>query len=267
MIRPVLALVCALLGTVRAFVVPLSVARRGPRSLAAADSGEHVPLVHTSLAADEVARRAAAFREACNSRRTVRFYSEDHVPLSVVEDCVAAAGTAPSGAHKQPWTFVVVQNPAVKAKVRELVEIEEQVNYDKRMAETWKADLAPMMSSLHRGGAKITKPYLTEAPYAVAVFAQTYGLDPATNEKDEHYYVTQSCGIAVGLFTAALHSAGLCSLVSTPMGSERQLRELLGRPINERLFCLMPVGFPAADATVPYRDPLRKPVAEVCVVV
>lgn len=139
----------------------------------------------------------------------------------------------------------------MKAKIRTLVEAEEKVNYETRMAEKWKQDLEHMMSAIHNGGGDITKPYLTEAPYLVLVFSQPYGLDRETGEKIDHYYVAQSVGIAVGMFTAALHEASLCSLVSTPMGSESEVKQMLHRPVNEKLFCLMPVGHPASDATVP----------------
>lgn len=180
----------------------------------------------------------------------------------------------------------------MKAKIRAVVEAEEKVNYESRMAEKWKQDLEHMMSAIHNGGEEITKPYLTEAPYLVLVFAQPYGLDRETGEKIDHYYVSQSVGIAVGMFTAALHEASLCSLVSTPMvcsevpppplsrpqtpqcrrqrrprrqrrqrqppnakrylqGSESEVKKMLSRPVNEKLFCLMPVGLPASDATVP----------------
>jgi len=160
-----------------------------------------------------------------------------------------------------------VRDPSTKAQIRSVVETEERRNYEQRMSQAWKDELQPMVGALHTDGV-ITKPYLTEAPYLVAVFAQIHGgMDAETGRKVEHYYVQQSVGISVGLFVTALQFAGLCSLVSTTMGAETELARLLDRPSNEKLFALMPVGSPAKDATVPYRDPLRKPLMDIMKVV
>lgn len=177
------------------------------------------------------------------------------------------AGTSPSGAHCQPWTFVLVATAAVKHGIRLAVEAEEQLNYERRMRKSWVKDVSHLVSRLH-DGATITKPYLDEAPFLIVVMKQAHGVDAEGNRVD-HYYPTESCGIAVGMLVAALHSASLVTLTSTPMGAEKKIRALCGRPANERVFLLLPVGFPAKGATVPYRDQatMRKPASEVMVVV
>merc|ERR1712107_448528 len=176
-------------------------------------------------------------------------------------------GTSPSGAHHQPWYFALIRKPNMKEKVRSLVEAEEKVNYERRMRKSWIEDLSSMTGAkaderlrcLQTGAPQ--KPYLTEAPAIIAMFKQTHTFDPA-GEKIDNYYVNESCGIAAGFLISALHNVGLATLTSTPMGAEQAIRELLGRPDNEKLFLLMPVGYPAKDATVPYRVPLRKPQSE-----
>eukprot|EP01060_Flectonema_neradi_P035853 TRINITY_DN670_c0_g1_i1.p1 TRINITY_DN670_c0_g1~~TRINITY_DN670_c0_g1_i1.p1 ORF type:complete len:323 (+),score=66.25 TRINITY_DN670_c0_g1_i1:99-971(+) len=198
--------------------------------------------------------KARSFYEHINKRRTVRAYSPETFPVSIIEDCVRAAGTAPSGANLQPWTYVIVKTAELKKQIQELVENEEAVNYAKRMRESWKQDL------LHLG-TDATKPYLSEAPYLVCVFKHTYRVDE-DGERLAVYYPEQSVGISVGLFQAALHTAGLTTLTSTPMGAETGIREILGRPENERLYLLMPVGFPADDVTIP--NITRKPLTELC---
>ena len=233
----------------------------------------HVPLNHTVLADHDMLLAAKSFRNLCELRRTCRFFDSAEPPLRVVTDCIAAAGTAPSGAHKQPWTFVVVKDQKVKEVARKVVETAERVNYENRMSKSWKADLEPMVGALHTapdGKQKVSKPYISEAPYLVFVFMQKFGLHADENGKEvkeEHYYVSQSVGIAVGLFTAALHASSLCSLISTPMGAEMQLHALLKRPKNEKLYCLLPVGFPAHGATVPFRDPVRKSPDDITVII
>jgi len=217
-------------------------------------SGQHMkPLEFTRYAEDEQRRRAREFLEELRRRRTVRQFSDRPVPREVLEDCVAAAATAPSGANKQPWTFVLVTDPALKSRIREAAEKEERAFYHGRAPERWLKDLQPFGTDEH-------KPYLEVAPALIVVFAQKHG----PSEADErHYYVQESVGIAVGFLLAALHHAGLATLTHTPspMGF---LAEVLERPSNERPFVLIPVGYPAEDAQVP--DIGKKPLSEVLVV-
>jgi len=220
--------------------------------------------VANRLPLDVMQSRAQGFHDLMNSRRTLRFYSNEDVPVDVVKLCIATAGTSPSGAHHQPWYFVVVRNPEYKQKIREYVEEEEAMNYERRMRKSWIEDLSVMTGAtsdkrLHStDGSVPLKPYLTEAPLIIALFKQTHVYD-ADGKKVDNYYVNESCGIAAGFLIAALHNVGLATLTSTPMGAENKIREMLERPANEKLFLLMPVGYPAHDATVPYRMPLRKP--------
>ena len=213
-----------------------------------------IPLRHERLAPDEALRRSRAFLASLETRRSVRFFSPEPVPRELVENAVRAAGTAPSGAHQQPWTFVVVSDPELKARLRSAAEEEEREFYERRATPEWLEALAPI-------GTDAVKTHITDAPYVVAVFEQAWGVGPDGGRR-KHYYVRESVGIAVGFLLAALHEAGLCALTHTPspMGF---LRELLGRPENERPYVLIPVGYPAGDATVP--DLERKPFDEIAV--
>lgn len=195
--------------------------------------------------------RARAFAEELAARRSVRAFSPDPVPPEVIEDCVRAAASAPSGAHKQPWTFVVVTDPALKRRIREAAEEEERAFYGGRAPERWLEDLRPL-------GTDADKPFLEVAPALIAVFAQKHGADAT----DRHYYVQESVGIACGVLLAALHRAGLGTLTHTP-SPMRFLGEILGRPTHERPYLLIPVGYPAPDCEVP--DLERKPLSEVLV--
>ena len=205
---------------------------------------------------DEAAQRAAssAFLERLTRRRSVRQFSTEPVAFELVANAIAAAGTAPSGAHQQPWTFVVVSDPERKAKLRAAAEEEERRNYAGRMSAEWIAALAPLGTDEH-------KSHLTDAPHAIVVFEQVYGFR-ADGAKTKHYYARESVGIAVGFLLAALHEAGLVALTHTPspMGF---IRTLLDRPPNERPFCVIPVGYPADGCTVP--DLERKPLDEILV--
>ena len=204
---------------------------------------------------EEMVRRSREFREEMDRRRTVREFSSRIVPPGVVLNAIRTAGTAPSGAHKQPWSFVMVTDPEIKARIREAAEVEERENYEHRMPASWLADLAPL-------GTDWRKPFLTTCPCLVAVFAQTYGqLDKGLVK---HYYVQESVGIAVGFLLAALHHAGLATLTHTPspMGF---LRDVLGRPANERPYVLVALGFPEKGCRVP--DLERKPLEEILTVV
>jgi iodotyrosine deiodinase len=191
---------------------------------------------------EEMKARAAAFYEDLRRRRTVRDFSDRPVPREIIEDCLRTAGTAPSGANLQPWHFVVVSDPGVKREIRTAAEEEERAFYSGKAPQEWLDALAPL-------GTDENKPFLETAPYLIAVFAQRYGLLPDGRQL-KHYYVNESVGIATGVLITAIHNAGLVCLTHTPspMGF---LNSLLDRPVNERPFLLLVVGYPAADAQVP----------------
>jgi iodotyrosine deiodinase len=201
-----------------------------------------LPLRFARLPEDEMVRRSAGFLETITERRTVREFSREPVPLEVVDNAIAAAGSAPSGANQQPWTFVVVTDPEVKRRIRGAAEDEERRSYDGRMPDEWLQALEPL-------GTDWRKPHLEDAPVLVVVFEQAYGVAP-DGRKVKHYYVKESVGIAVGFLLAALHVSGLVTLTHTPspMGF---LREVLERPDNERAYVVIPVGYPAPGARVP----------------
>jgi nitroreductase len=200
----------------------------------------------------EMRARAREFYEETARRRTVRHYSDRPVPREIIEDCLRAAGTAPSGANRQPWHFVVVSDPAVKRGIREAAEKEEREFYGRRAPKEWLEALAPL-------GTDERKPFLETAPYLIAIFAERYAVGP-DGGRVSNYYVTESVGIATGVLVTALHHAGLATLTHTPspMGF---LNEILGRPKSERPFLLLVVGYPAPDALVP--DIGRKPLSEI----
>ena len=186
--------------------------------------------------------RSSAFLETLKRRRTVRQYSTERVPLDVVERAIEAAASAPSGANQQPWTFVTVTDPELKRRIRVAAEEEEKRSYGGRMSAEWLAALEPLGTDEH-------KPHLEDAPVVIVVFEQAYGLGP-DGRKIKHYYVRESVGIAVGFLLAALNDAGLATLTHTP-SPMAILREVLERPENERAYVVIPVGYPAEDATVP----------------
>lgn len=211
-----------------------------------------IPLVSERLTAEESLARSRAFLELMRKRRSVRSFSREPVPPELIENAVAAAGTAPSGAHLQPWTFVVVSEPDVKRQIREAAEEAEREFYDHLAPPEWLEALRPL-------GTDFVKDHITDAPYLIAIFEQAYGLD-GEGRKRKHYYAKESVGIAVGFLLASLHAAGLVALTHTPspMGF---LRRILGRPPNERPFVLIPVGYPAEDCEVPDID--RKPLEQI----
>lgn len=201
----------------------------------------------------EMRERARGFLASLRRRRTVRDFSERPVPRDIIETCLAAAGTAPSGANRQPWHFVVVgKDPDLRARIRAEAEEEERRFYEERAPREWLEALRPL-------GTDPEKPFLETAPWLVAIFAQSYELGP-DGTRAKNYYVTESVGIATGMLVTALHDAGLATLTHTPspMGF---LNDVLGRPDNERPFLLLVVGHPADDATVP--DISKKPLDEI----
>lgn len=217
-----------------------------------------IPLAYENLDEQEMLTRSRAFLHTMQGRRTVRHFSNRPVPFELIENAIRTAGTAPSGAHQQPWTFVVISDPETKRRIREAAEQEERENYDHRMTEEWKEALLPL-------GTDWVKEHLTTAPYLIVVFEQIYGLIPDGQygtRQIKHYYAQESVGIAVGYLLASLRLANLAALTHTPspMGF---LREVLGRPRHERPFVLIPVGYPAPDCTVP--DLSRKRLNEILV--
>lgn len=195
--------------------------------------------------------RGAEFLELMERRRTVRDFSDEPVPIEIIETAIRTAGTAPSGANMQPWRFVVVRDPETKSRIREAAEREEHESYHGRMSEKWLRRLAPLGTDEH-------KPFLEIAPYLIVVFRITSVNE--TGEPEPTYYSQESVGIAVGLLLAALHTAGLATLTHTP-SPMKFLQEILGRPKTEVPFVLIPVGYPAADAKVP--DIKRKSLDEI----
>lgn len=199
--------------------------------------------------------RAEEFYENMNLRRTVRDFSDKDVPFELIEKAILTAGTAPSGAHLQPWQFVVVRDAEVKRKIREAAEKEEYESYHGRMSEKWLRRLALL-------GTDENKPFLEIAPVLIVVFRINTIIE--NGESEPTYYSQESVGIAVGLLLASLHNSGLATLTHTP-SPMRFLQEILGRPKNEIPFVLIPVGYPAKDAKVP--DIKRKPLAEIMQIV
>lgn len=213
-----------------------------------------VPYQPTRMGSAESLVRAAELRERMNERRTVRQFSPDPVPEQVVRDAIACAATAPSGAHQQPWTFVLVKDPGIRRRIRQAAEHEERISYDGRLGEEWLVALRPL-------GTDGVKTHLTDAPTLIMVFQQRYWLGE-DGTKHKHYYVDESVGIAVGMLLSALHLTGLAALIHTP-SPMRFLSEVLGRPENEKAFAVIPVGYPADDCEVP--DLVRKSLNQVLI--
>lgn len=198
--------------------------------------------------------RARSYHADMATRRTIRDFEQTPVPVEVIETCIAAAGTAPSGANQQPWYFVAVRDPALKKQIRAAAEEEERKFYDGGAGKEWLDALAPI-------GTDADKPHLEDAPWLIVVFAQRYGVD-ANGARVKHYYVPESVGIATGVLLTALHLSGLATLTHTPnpMGF---LRDLLGRPDNEKATMIIAVGHPAKDATIPEFAKVKKPLTEI----
>jgi len=200
------------------------------------------PLVHVTRTDSELVQRADDFYRLLNQRRTVRDFSPKVVPAAVIRSAIAAAGTAPSGAHMQPWHFVAVSDPDKKQAIRIAAEKEERALYEHRASDEWLEALAPL-------GTDANKPFLETAPWLIAVFAQKHTLDKQ-GRKHKHYYTQESVGIATGMLITALHTAGLVCLTHTPSPMSF-LRDVLDRPTHERPFLLLVTGYPAEDAMVP----------------
>ncbi len=217
------------------------------------------PLNFERLSAAEQSRRAEEFARSLLKRRSVRHFSREPVPMSLIETAIRVAGSAPSGANQQPWTFVVISDPALKREIRSAAEAEEKESYERRMSQEWLDALAPL-------GTDWRKPHIEDAPHVIVVFRQAYGIrtDPETGEESRtlHYYSEESVGIAVGFLLAALQISGLATLTHTP-SPMKFLSEILDRPANERAFVLIPVGYPAADAEVPAIK--KKPLTEIMI--
>ena len=212
-----------------------------------------IPFNHTQYPPAEMLQRSQNFRAYLDKRRSLRMFSDKPVPKEIIENLIMAASTAPSGAHKQPWTFCAVSSPVIKKQIREAAEKEEYENYHGRMTEDWLDDLAPFGTDEH-------KPFLETVPWLIVVFKKSYDL--VNGEKSKNYYVNESVGLATGMLLAAIHHVGLVSLTHTP-SPMNFLQKVLDRPVNEKPFLLIPVGYPAEDAEVP--DLIRKSAEKVIV--
>ncbi|TDD97322.1 nitroreductase family protein [Flavobacterium cellulosilyticum] len=206
------------------------------------------------ISEEEMLDRAATFYNKMDERRSVREFSDQPIPLEVIENLIKTASTAPSVAHKQPWTFCIVENPEIKKQIRIAAEAEELEGYESRMSSEWLVDLKPLGTGWH-------KPFLETAPYLIIIFKHSYELG-SNGQKKNNYYVQESVGIATGFLLAAIHNAGLVALTHTPnpMGF---LSKILNRPENEKPFLLIPVGYPASECWVP--DIKRKELDEIAV--
>lgn len=213
-----------------------------------------IPLpARDSFSDEELLRNARIFNERMQQRRTVRDFSPRPIPRAVIESCLRAAGSAPSGANLQPWHFVAVADSAVKHQIRIAAEEEEREFYEHRAPKEWLEALAPL-------GTDSRKPFLEIAPWLIAIFSQPYGNRP-DGTRMKHYYATESVGIATGFLIAAIHHAGLVSLTHTP-SPMAFLNRILKRPAHEKPFLLLVVGHPTDAARVP--DIQRKPLSEIC---
>lgn len=214
----------------------------------------HVPYQIESFSEEEMTVKSEAYYKWLDSRRSVREYSDKDIPRTVIENLIKSASTAPSGAHKQPWTFCAVSNSVLKSKIRIAAEIEEKKSYEHRMTDRWKKDLAPL-------GTDMNKPFIEKAPWVIVAFKKVYEYDE-NGDKHNNYYVNESIGIACGMLISAIHQAGLVTLTHTP-SPMNFLSKVLNRPSNERAFLLLPIGYAEKPVYVP--DLLRKPLGEVAV--
>jgi nitroreductase len=216
---------------------------------------KHIPYRPQKYPEDEMIDRAKGFYEMARGRRTIRAFSKKPVPKEIMIELIRTAGTSPSGAHKQPWTFCLVSNPAIKKQIRIAAEEEEYQSYHKRMSKEWLKDLEPM-------GTDWNKPFIETAPWLIVAFRKIYDMDE-NGFKTNNYYVTESIGLACGMLLLAINNAGLSALTHTP-SPMNFLSSILDRPDNERPFLLIPVGYADDDAYVPAIH--RKELDDICIV-
>lgn len=206
-----------------------------------AGSDKFIPFKRNNFTESELIQKSADHYQKMDQRRSIREFSNQPVPREVIENLIKTASSAPSGAHKQPWTFCAISNPELKKKIRAAAEEEEYTNYNGRMSEDWLKDLAVFQTDWH-------KEFLEIAPWLIVLFRQNFGYE--NGEKVKHYYVQESVGIAAGFLISAIHQAGLVTLTHTP-SPMNFLTKILERPDNEKPFLLLPVGYAAADCKVP----------------
>ncbi|WP_109301446.1 nitroreductase family protein [Aquimarina sp. AU474] len=213
---------------------------------------EHIGYEPETYTEEEMISRSASFYNWLDKRRSVREFSDKPVPKEIIENLILSASTAPSGAHKQPWTFCAISNAKLKSKIRVAAEVEEKLGYESRMSDRWKKDLTHLGTDMH-------KPFIETAPWIIVAFKRVYEFDQ-DGTKHNNYYVNESVGIACGMFISAIHNAGLVTLTHTP-SPMNFLAQLLGRPSNERAYILFPVGYAKKQTFVPKLD--RKKIEEV----
>lgn len=218
------------------------------------DSNTFIPYTHTRRTPEEVEQRASDYRQFIEERRSLRFFSDAPVSKKTIEQIIMAASSAPSGAHKQPWTFCAISSDRLKSEIRKAAEHEEYISYNGRMSDEWLADLAKFDTDWN-------KPFLETVPWIIVIFKKSYDKTDEGGKK-KNYYVNESVGIAAGFLISAIHHAGLVTLTHTP-SPMNFLQKILGRPDNEKPFLLLPVGYPAEDAVVPKLE--RKSADEVIV--
>lgn len=214
----------------------------------------HLPYTAVSFSEENMIDRAAEYYEFMNKRRSVRDFSDRAVPIAIINSIIKTAATAPSGAHKQPWTFCVISNTELKHKIRELAEEEERKNYNGRMSDRWLKDLEKI-------GTDDSKPFIDVAPWIIVVMKKTYDFDESEN-KVNNYYVNESVGIACGFLISAIHNAGLVTLTHTP-SPMNFVSKALNRPENEKPYLLLPIGYALETASVP--DLERKPLEQIAI--
>ncbi|HMS33127.1 MAG TPA: nitroreductase family protein [Ignavibacteria bacterium] len=210
---------------------------------------------HDRLSTADSLDKGLEFFKLMSRRRSIRTFSDEKVDFQLIETAVKTAGTAPSGANKQPWRFVIVESPEIKREIRSAAEKEERESYERRMPQSWLEDLAPLGTDWH-------KEFLETAPYIIIVFKIDYLKEG--NDLKKHYYVNESVGIATGFLLAALHNMGLATLTHTP-SPMNFLQKILNRPSNEKPILVIPVGYPAEDAVVP--DIKKKEINEIMTVI
>lgn len=210
------------------------------------DAAPTIPYIHQSMDNDDVSQKSEEYKAKMLTRRSIRTFSDKPVPKSVIENILSVANSAPSGANKQPWSFCVISNPALKKEIREKAEAEEFVSYNGRMSHEWLNAIKPLNTN-H------VKEFITTAPYIIVVFKCIYEIVGSNKVKYNNYYVSESVGIATGFLISAIHNAGLVTLTHTPSPMDF-LHKVLNRPSNERAYMLLPVGYPAEGVEVPDID-------------